>query len=128
MFRFLNPFHHLASNRQVAELRFIIINFKEIVMTKLEELQTEVAETKAASTAVLGLLGTTQASVADLQDKLAEALAANDGEATNAKIQEAIDGLNEVQSQLSAALPVEETPDPETPVDPDAPTEDGALR
>lgn len=79
-------------------------------MTKLDELQTEVQETKAASAAVLEALTGTRSQITDLQTKLEEALAANDGEATNAKIQEAIDGLNEVQASLAAALPSEEPP------------------
>lgn len=80
---------------------------------KLNELVAEVAETKAAVGPLVTALKDTQAANATLAEQLAAALEASDGEETNAKIQEAIDSLNDTQETLRAAIQAA----PQTPVD-----------
>lgn len=115
MFRFLNPFNHLASRRQVAELRLIIINLKELTMATQAEIAAGLTAASAALTKIGQETSTTLEKVAALEAQIA------DGN-VSPELQSAFDDLKaqlqRVDDLVPDVVPTPENPTPETPAGP----------
>lgn len=104
-----------ATRRQVAELKFIFINAKEVIMAS----QAEVAAGLATASAQLQKIGaestTTLEKVRVLEDQIANGN-------VSPELQAAFDDLKVQLQKVDDLVPDAATPnDPETPVDPGAP-------